>query len=188
MRMFRIPKKSSLNQQSIRIFYRISMKCITIFIALLAFNFNSFSAKWQNIFDGKSFTGWTEKTKEGTFEIKDGAIVGTMILDKGTTFLCYEKEYSDLELEFEVKILHSELNSGVQFRSRCKEPSGKQKYGAVYGPQVELTTKSDKTRSGFIFGQGWKGWLTPKESESNSFMKKGEWNKVRVKDLSKGDE
>lgn len=161
------------------------MKCITIFIALLAFNFNSFSAEWQNIFDGKSFTGWTEKTKEGTFEIKDGAIVGTMILDKGTTFLCYEKEYSDLELEFEVKILHSELNSGVQFRSRCKEPSGKQKYGAVYGPQVELTTKSDKTRSGFIFGQGWKGWLTPKESESNSFMKKGEWNKVRVVAIGK---
>lgn len=156
------------------------MKLIKIFIITLLTSSSVFSAEWLNLFDGKTLNGWDERTKEGSFEVKDGAIVGTMILGKGTTFLVYDKVFSDFELEFEINIIDSELNSGVQIRSACKEASGKQKYGAVYGPQVELATKGDKTRSGFIFGQGWKGWITPKESATNSYMKKAEWNKVRV--------
>ena len=151
--------------------------CYILIITLI----NSLSAgEWQNLFDGKTLTGWEERTKEGSFEVKDGTIVGTMILEKGTTFLVYGKEFTDFELEFEINIIDSELNSGVQIRSRCKEASGSQKHGAVYGPQVELSTKGEKTRSGFIFGQGWKGWITPKETATNSFMKKGDWNKVKV--------
>lgn len=143
------------------------------------------AGEWQELFDGKTLNGWEERTKQGSFEVVDGTIMGTMILEKGTTFLVYPKEYSDFELEFEINIIDSDLNSGVQFRSRCKESAGAQKFGAVYGPQVELTTKSEKNRSGFIFGQGWKGWITPKETASNSYMKKGEWNKVRVVAIGK---
>lgn len=139
-----------------------------------------FSDDWIQLFDGKSLNGWTEKTKEGSFEVKGGTIVGTMVLDKGTTFLCYNRDFGDFELEFEVNILDSNLNSGVQIRSRCKEPKGKQKYGAVYGPQVELSAKSERSRSDFIFGQGWSSWLTPKEVSSHSFFLQNSWNKVRV--------
>lgn len=138
------------------------------------------AGEWSDLFDGKTLSGWVEKTKEGTFEVKNGSIIGTMILDKGTTFLCYEKEFDDFELEFEIHILDPELNSGVQIRSKCKEAKGNQKYGAVYGPQVELSSKSDLTRSGFIFGQGWKSWLTPKETPSHNFFIKDNWNKIRV--------
>ena len=115
---------------------------------------STFAGEWQVLFDGKTLNGWTEKTKEGSFEVKDGTIIGTMVLNKGTTFLCYDKKYGDFELVFDVKIINPELNSGVQFRSRCKEPSGKPKYGAVYGPQVELSTKGEKSRSGFILDKG----------------------------------
>lgn len=156
------------------------MKKLYLILITVLLSCPTFADDWKDLFDGKTLNGWEERTKSGSFEVVDGTIVGTMILEKGTTFLCYEKEYSDFELEFEIKIIDSELNSGVQFRSRCKEAAGDQKYGAVYGPQVELATKGDKTRSGFIFGQGWKGWITPKESATNSYMKKDDWNKVRV--------
>ena len=156
------------------------MKTITIYIISLLLSNYIVAAEWQSLFDGKTLIGWEERSKSGSFEVKDGLIVGTMVLEKGTTFLVYDKKYSDFELELEIKIIDSELNSGVQFRSACKEAKGSQKYGPVYGPQVELSTKGDKTRSGFIFGQGWKGWITPKESVTNSFMKRGEWNKIKL--------
>ena len=156
------------------------MKNLCLILAVSLTAFSSYADDWQSLFDGKTLKGWEERTKSKSFEVKDGTIVGTMILNKGTTFLVYNKTYSDFELEFDIKIIDSELNSGVQFRSACKEAKGSQKHGPVYGPQVELSTKGDRTRSGFIFGQGWKGWITPKENASNSFMKRAEWNKIRV--------
>ena len=161
------------------------MNTLKFFALVMLFTSSTFAADWQDLFDGKTLNGWEERTKKDSFKVVDSAIVGTMVLGKGTTFLVYKKEYSDFELEFEIKFINSEINSGVQFRSRCKEASGKQKFGAVYGPQVELATKGDKTRSGFIFGQGWKGWITPKESPTNSYMKKSDWNKVRVLAIGK---
>ena len=100
-------------------------------------------------------------------------------------FLCHEKEYSDFELEFEINIINPEINSGVQFRSACKEPAGKQKYGAVYGPQIELATKKAQSRSGLIYGQGWKSWLTEKDVASHTHMKQQGWNKVRLVAIGK---
>jgi hypothetical protein len=155
-------------------------KLFISFCFIFLVHISGFSEGWIELFDGKSLNGWTEKTKESSFEVVDGSIVGTMVLEKGTTFLCYDGEFRDFELEFEIHIIDPELNSGVQIRSRCKEAKGKQKYGAVYGPQVELASKSEKTRSGFIFGQGWKSWLTPKEAPSHNHFLKNSWNKVRV--------
>ena len=128
----------------------------------------------------KTLNGWTEKPKESSFEVADGVIVGKMVLNKGGTFLCTDKEYKDFELELEVKIITHELNSGIQIRSRCKEAIGKQKYGAVYGPQVELSTIKETSRSGLIYGTGWKSWITPKDTKENKYMKQGKWNKMRV--------
>ncbi|MCH2207761.1 MAG: DUF1080 domain-containing protein [Lentisphaerales bacterium] len=161
------------------------MKLIAFLTAALLLSLNTFASDWQDLFDGKSFNGWTEKTKENSFEIVDGTIVGTMVGGKGTTFLCYEKEYSDFELEFEINIINPEINSGVQFRSACKEPAGKQKYGAVYGPQIELATKKAQSRSGLIYGQGWKSWLTEKDVASHTHMKQQGWNKVRLVAIGK---
>jgi hypothetical protein len=42
----------------------------------------------QVLFDGKTLNGWTEKPKKSSFEVVDGHIVGTMVLNKGTAWLC----------------------------------------------------------------------------------------------------
>jgi len=149
-------------------------------LVLLSFNLSVAAGEWQELFDGKSLDGWTEITKEDSFKVEDGLIVGTMIVGKGTTFLCSNNEYSDFELEFDTKLINREINSGVQIRSRCKEAAGTQKFGAVYGPQVEINGKKDSSKSGYIYGQGWKAWLSPKDLPNHEYLKATEWNTVRV--------
>ena len=44
--------------------------------------------QWESLFDGKTFNGWIKKGGDATYEIKDGAIVGTTVPDTPNTFLC----------------------------------------------------------------------------------------------------
>lgn len=159
-------------------------------VAVLLFTPMSVSAEgWVNLFNGQNLDGWTERNKSGSFRVEDGTIIGTAKEGLGTTFLCTNKEYGDFELEFETKLIDSGLNSGVQIRSRNRPPKGKQKVGPVEGPQVEFAAKKPEkgSRSGNIYGQGWGGWLTPKDQiRSHTFVKGGEWNHFRV--VAKGDQ
>ncbi|NQZ60114.1 MAG: DUF1080 domain-containing protein [Lentisphaeraceae bacterium] len=159
------------NLLSLLLFISITMSC-----AQTADN------KWVDLFDGKSLKGWTEKTKENSFHVENGVINGTSISGKGTTFLCSNKEFTDFELQFETKIIDSALNSGVQIRSKTKAAKGKQKYGAVYGPQVEVSARnSDRNNSGNIYGQAWKSWVTPVDSRNfHKHFKVDDWNHFRV--------
>ncbi len=143
---------------------------------------------WSVLFNGSNLEGWTERTKSGNFRVEDGVIVGTAKEGLGSTFLCSDADYGDFELEFETKLIDPELNSGVQIRSKTREPKGKQKTGPVYGPQVEVSAgRGEKSYSGNIYGQGMKGWITPKDGrKQHNFMKAGEWNHFRV--LAVGDQ
>src|SRR5687767_5880166 len=74
---------------------------------------------WTSLFDGHSLAGWRKYGGPGTFEVKDGAIVGTYVMDDGgreSTYLATEKEFGDFELELEFKA-DPGVNAGVQFRS-----------------------------------------------------------------------
>ena len=145
-------------------------------------------SEWTDLFNGKNLDGWTERNKSGSFQVEDGAIVGTATSGLGTTFLCTNEEYGDFDLEFEVKLIDPELNSGVQIRSRIRKLPGKDT-GPLEGPQVDISGKNPErgTFSGNIFGQGWGQWLTPKDQRRNhKFFKGGEWNQFRV--LAKGDQ
>ena len=150
----------------------------------------SFAADdWENLFNGKDLAGWTERNQSGSFRVEDRAIVGTAKEGLGTTFLCTNEEYADFELEFESKVFDAGLNTGVQIRSRNRAPRGKQKVGPVEGPQVEITAKNTEkgTYSGYIYGQGWGGWLTLKdERKRHTFIKGEAWNRFRV--VAKGDQ
>jgi|ETNmetMinimDraft_26_1059896.scaffolds.fasta_scaffold132581_1 hypothetical protein len=161
---------------------RINSTVCRLIILIVLISSPVFAEDWKVLFDGKTLTGWTERSKERCFEVVDGQIVGTMVLNKGTSLLCTDAEFADFELELEVKILTPDLNSGINIRSRAKE---NQQFGGVYGPHVELSTKTANTRSGLIYGSGWKGWITPKETEGNTFMKRGEWNVIRVRAVGK---
>lgn len=163
---------------------------ITIFAALLGVaNPAAAEDRWIELFNGRNLDGWTERNKRGSFRVENKTIIGTAKEGLGTTFLCTDEEYGDFELEFETKLIDPELNSGVQIRSRNREPKGKQKVGPVEGPQIEFAAKNPEkgSRSGNIFGQGWGGWLTPDDQiRSHTFVKGGEWNHFRV--VAKGNE
>jgi hypothetical protein len=145
----------------------------------------------KSIFNGKNLDGWTQKNGTATYRIEKGAIVGKTKEGSPNSFLCTDKLYGDFELQFEVKLINDELNSGVQIRSQTKELNDKEKsrgdkFGRVNGPQVEIeATKEKGAESGYVYGEAIGGWMTPKEKLiPHKNFKNGKWNKYRI--LAKG--
>jgi hypothetical protein len=139
---------------------------------------------WVKIFNGKNLEGWEQRNGDATYRVDEGAIVGTTGMGNANSFLCTKKEYGDFELKFEVKLVHDELNSGVQIRSKSK---GNTKDGRVHGPQVEIAADG---KSGYIYGEALDtGWITTapgkKDPEPTKAFKNGAWNKFHVKAAGK---
>lgn len=156
------------------------LRLILFFLALPA-SLASAAGDWTPLFNGHTLDGWTERNQSGSFRVEDEAIVGTAKEGLGATFLCTNEQFADFELEFESKV-DPGLNSGVQIRSRNREPRGKQKVGPVEGPQVEIACKDPKrgSFSGNIFGQQWGAWLTPKDGRRKHTFMTADWNHFRV--------
>lgn len=157
------------------------MKFLAFAAAVLAATSAS-AGDWVKLFDGKTLDGWIQKNGTAKYKVVDGTIHGTTNEGSPNSFLCSEKEYGDFELEFEVKV-HNSLNSGVQIRSKTKEPKGDAKFGRVYGPQVEIEASgANGAEAGYVYGEATGlGWLTSKEDlKPHKTLKDGEWNKFRV--------
>ncbi len=136
------------------------------------------ASDWQMLFDGTSLDGWKHSQENQQFALLDGVIVGSS--SGQTRFLYTVEEFADFELEFEVKLHDTDLNSGVQIRTSLSRlnDKGRSRF-VVHGPQVDLGKSPG--RSGYIFGQGNGQWFTPKEAlKSHGMMKNDQWNKVRV--------
>lgn len=133
---------------------------------------------WTKLFDGKTLEGWEQKNGTATYEIKDGAILGSTVAGSPNSFLCTTKDYGDFVLEFETKLLRDDLNSGVQIRSHSKPDY---RDGRVHGPQVEI--ESSPGQAGYIYGEASTGaWITPEAEETpHQHFKNGEWNTYRVR-------
>ena len=145
----------------------------------------------KSIFNGKNLDGWTQKNGTASYRIEKGAIIGKTMEGSPNSFLCTDKLYGDFELQFEVKLINDELNSGVQIRSQTKELNDKEKsrgdkFGRVNGPQVEIeATKEKGAESGYVYGEAIGGWMTPKDKLiPHKNFKNGKWNKYRI--LAKG--
>ncbi len=150
---------------------------------------------WAELFDGKSLAGWTRAAHgQAEYTVQDGTIHGRTVEKSPNTFLASDREYGDFELEFEVRV-HDQLNSGVQIRSREKtandispgsDGKGESGIGRFHGPQVEI--ERSPGFAGYIYGESTKyGWLSPEPKDPavrHTWMKSGEWNKIRV--LAKG--
>ena len=139
------------------------------------------------IFDGKTLNGWTQLNGTATYRVDKGAIIGKTKEGSPNSFLCSDKLYGDFELQFQVKLISNELNSGVQIRSQCKELTDKEKargdkHGRVNGPQVEIeATKEKGAESGYVYGEALGGWMTPKSDLiPHKHFKNGEWNQYRI--------
>lgn len=152
------------------------------------------SASFVSLFNGKDLTGWVQKNGTATYVVEEGGVIcGTTAEKSPNSFLCTEKEYSDFELVFEVKV-DDQLNSGVQIRSRTKtKPAGggkvkkNDKEGRVFGPQVEIEASGKQgAEAGYIYGEATgRGWLVPKDRLTpHKHFKDGEWNHYRV--IAKG--
>lgn len=122
--------------------------------------------------------GWKPSRNNKQFKLVDGVIVGTS--SSQTHFLHTAEEFADFELELEVKLHDTDLNSGIQIRTALTRINEKgQSRESIHGPQVDLGKSPG--RSGHIFNQGNGDWITPKENlTANDLMVNGKWNKLRV--------
>jgi hypothetical protein len=139
---------------------------------------SSLADDWTTLFDGKNLDGWLPSRDNTQFAIVDGIIVGTS--SSQTQFLHTVETYDDFELELEVKLHDTDLNSGIQIRTRLtlNNSDGKPRE-SIHGPQVDIAKSPG--RSGHIFNQGNGAWITPKEDwKSHKHMISGQWNKVRI--------
>ena len=165
-------------------------RLFTLVLVLLASSFlnakHHKSAEFKSIFNGKTLEGWTKKNGTATTSSRT-APFWEPPMRSPNSFLCSNKLYGNFELQFEVKLINDELNSGVQIRSQTKELNDKEKkrgdkFGRVNGPQVEIeATKGNGAESGYIYGEACGGWMTPKDQlKPHKHFKNGEWNKYRV--------
>ncbi|MDX2197224.1 MAG: family 16 glycoside hydrolase [Cytophagales bacterium] len=132
---------------------------------------------WVSIFNGKDFEGWEQKGGVATYQVIDGAVVGTTVANTPNSFMCTQKKYKDFILEFEVWA-DTMLNSGLQFRSNSKAEYNN---GVVYGYQCEIDP-SPRAYSGGIYDEQRRGWLYKPADDSRAqkaFNRMG-WNKYRI--------
>lgn len=134
-------------------------------------------AQWQELFNGQDLSGWKQLNGKATYQVKDGAIVGTTVFGEPNSFLTTEKDYGDFILELEFKV-DSTMNSGIQFRSLSSPDYMK---GRVHGYQFEIDP-SARAWTGGVYDEARKGWLyalnlNPK---AQAAFRQGQWNQARV--------
>lgn len=135
-----------------------------------------------SLFDGKTLDGWVQRGGKATYEIEDGAILGTTVLKTPNSFLCTPRDYDNFIFEVEFKADEG-VNSGIQIRSHSLPDYKK---GQVHGYQVEIDT-SDRAWTGGIYDEGRRGWLNDlKDNEAaRKAFKHNEWNSFRI--IADGD-
>lgn len=132
---------------------------------------------WVDLFNGKDLTGWKQLNGEAKYEVVDGVIVGTTVMNTPNSFICTEKNYSDFVFEVEL-LVEPNMNSGIQFRSESKADYNK---GRVHGYQCEVDPSARAWSAG-IYDEARRGWLYPLtlNPQAQSALKMGEWNKYRI--------
>lgn len=152
-----------------------------ILLLFLALTLSGYAQKkWENLFNGKDFTGWKVLNGKAEYTIQDDIIVGHSKLKTPNTFLATDKLYENFILELEFKVDEG-LNSGVQFRSNSLAEYNN---GRVHGYQYEIDP-SPRAWSGGIYDEGRRGWIYPMDRNpaSKTAFKSGEWNKLRIEAL-----
>ena len=156
------------------------MKKNISFLILILLTFNVVAVAqngWTNLFNGKDLTGWEQLNGEAKYEVVDGMIVGTTVVNTPNSFIRTEKNYSDFIFEVELLVAEN-MNSGIQFRSESKPDYMK---GRVHGYQCEVDP-SERAWSAGVYDEARRGWLYPLDlnPEARTALKHGEWNHYRI--------
>jgi len=132
----------------------------------------------RDLFDGKTLHGWKRVAGTADYQVENGVIVGTTVMNSGNSFLVTEQEYGDFVLELDAMVASVVSNSGVQTRSHF-DTAGHA--GQVYGRQVELDP-SARSWSGGIYDEGRRQWLYPLDlhPEARTAFKVGQFNHIKV--------
>jgi Domain of Unknown Function (DUF1080) len=157
----------------------ITLIQILVYCLLISTGTAQISNGWEELFNGKDFTGWRELNGKHKWEVKEGVIVGTDVHGQPNGFLCTEKEYTDFILELEVSIDTQMNNSGVQFRSVSTKDYLN---GRVHGYQMEVDPKPQQWSGGIYEEGGTRQWLytTDLNVSGRKAFKNNQWNKYRI--------
>jgi putative membrane-bound dehydrogenase-like protein len=118
------------------------------------------------LFNDKDLTGWTGNPE--LWKVEDGEIVGQTNGLKRNEFLISELLLEDFRVEFDIKLVGDEGNSGIQFRSEAL-PDGEMKgYQADAGPGWW----------GKLYEENGRALLWNKSGEAH--LKKGDWNRYEI--------
>ncbi len=134
----------------------------------------------EQLFDGKTFTGWKTVGGKAPYIIENGTIVGTMTKGTPNSFLITEKQYGDFILELEIKLEGTETNSGIQIRSHIDSTSNPSRK-IVYGKQVEIDP-TQRAWTGGIYDESRRFWLYPVDLNENAkkAYKVNQFNKIKI--------
>ena len=174
---------------------RVTVLC-SVIMSLYVSQMVAQDSEWRSLFDGETLSGWSVHSGSAKYHVEDGTIVGTSVPKSPNTFLCTDATYSDFILEFEVFLMHDELNSGVQFRSQIARDDltfwfrnnvgnpGRKTIpkDRVYGYQVEIAS-AEGGASGGVYDEARRGFMIYRpmagSAASRAFHHK-RWNKYRV--------
>ncbi|MBN1388657.1 MAG: DUF1080 domain-containing protein [Bacteroidales bacterium] len=126
---------------------------------------------------GDNLDNWEQLNGNADYQLVNGTIEGSSVLNSPNSFLCTKDHYGDFILEFDV-LVDPEMNSGVQIRSHSLP---EYQNGRVHGYQVEVDP-TDRAWSGGIYDEARRMWLYPLDRNpggKKAFIN-GEFNHFRV--------
>ncbi|MEO1553089.1 MAG: DUF1080 domain-containing protein [Pseudomonadota bacterium] len=134
------------------------------------------SPTWTTLFDGATLEGWTQVNGKAPYEVRDGVIRGTNVLDTPNSFLATTESYGDFILEFESRS-QGAANTGVQFRTDLAPGT----WSGVVGYQLDIDP-TDRRWTGGIYHEGVHVWRhTMARNEACQLANQhGAWNSYRI--------
>ena len=147
---------------------------LLILLLLISFSCNvKENTETISLFNGENLDGWTIYGTEKWF-VDNNELICESGPDKQYGYLGTDDFYDDfiLELQFNQQ---SNGNSGVFFRSTVDGT-------VVKGWQVEVAPPG--LHSGGIYESYGRGWLIKPDSSTDSIIKMGEWNDMKIKVLA----
>jgi hypothetical protein len=148
---------------------------------LLIITESTTNGQWENLIK-EDLNNWIQLNGTASYELKDGVIKGTTVLNSPNSFLCSKINYGDFILEYDF-LVDPDMNSGVQIRSESRSDY---QNGRVHGYQVEIDP-SARAWTGGIYDEGRRGWLYTLVSnpEGQKAYKNRDWNHIRVEAIGK---
>ena len=132
--------------------------------------------EWTDLFDGATLEGWEQVNGKAPYDVRDGVIRGTNVLDTPNSFLATTATYADFVLEFESRS-EGDANSGVQFRTDLAPGT----WSGVVGYQLDIDPSARRWTGG-IYHEGvhvWRHTMARNKACQNAY-KHGEWNRYRI--------